>query len=99
MTDLVRLGSDLDAALGLVQSVFARELSLPPDHPALGPDRDLAARELGFSSFTFVRAVIAIEDEVGVELADDVFAAVHHNGTVRDVARILEAACAREGGR
>jgi hypothetical protein len=33
--------------------------------------------------------VIAVEDEVGEELADEVFNAVHRNGTIADVARVV----------
>lgn len=84
-----------DSALTIVQRVFARELNLPADSPLLDPGEPLASDRLGFSSFSFVRAVIAVEDEVEVELADDVFNAVHRNGTIADVARVVGAALGR----
>lgn len=81
-----------EPALAIVQRVFGRELNLPADSPVLDPSEPLASDRLGFSSFSFVRAVIAVEDEVEVELADDVFNAVHRSGTIADVARVVGAA-------
>ncbi|MGF7235296.1 MAG: phosphopantetheine-binding protein [Frankia sp.] len=87
----------LSSATEVVRRVFGRELDLPPDSAALDATEPLVSDRLKFSSFSFVRAVIAVEDEVGVELADDVFMAVHRNGTVGDVTRVVADALDREG--
>lgn len=84
--------------LDVVLDVFGRELGLPADSPGLEAAEPLVSGRLGFSSFSFVRAVIAIEDEVGVELADEVFNSVHRNGTIGDVARVVAAALGWEAG-
>lgn len=76
-------------ALEVVRRLFGRELGLEPGHPGLDADEPLVSDRLGFSSFSFVRAVIAVEDEVGEELADEVFTAVHRSGTIGDVARVV----------
>ena len=83
--------TQFDSALAVVQLVFGRELNLPEGSGVLDAAEPVASDRLGFSSFSFVRAVIAIEDEVGVELADDVFNSVHRNGTIGDVARVVAA--------
>ena len=40
-----------------------------------------------------------VEDEAGVELADEVFETVHRNGTIGDVARVVADALAKAGDR
>ncbi len=84
-------------ALKVVQRVFGEELGLAAGHPALDATEPLVSDRLGFSSFSFVRAVIAVEDEVGEELADEVFSAVHRSGTVGDVARVVAEALVAAG--
>lgn len=86
-------------ATEVVRRVFARQLELAEDSDALEPDEPLVSDRLGFSSFSFVRAVIAVEDEAGVELADEVFETVHRNGTIGDVARVVADALAKAGDR
>ncbi len=88
-----------DTATEIVRRVFARELDITDSDEALDPHEPLVSDRLGFSSFSFVRAVIAVEDEVGVELADEVFATVHRNGTIGDVARVVAQALAQAGDR
>ncbi|MEO3783703.1 acyl carrier protein [Actinocorallia sp. B10E7] len=78
-----------DRALEVVLRQFGQELKLAADDPALTPEEPLVSGRLGFSSFSFVRAVIAIEDEVEVELADEVFDTVHRCGTIGDVIGVV----------
>lgn len=84
-------------ALDVVQRIFGEELGLAPGHPALDPAEPLVSDRLGFSSFSFVRAVIGVEDVVGEELADEVFTAVHRSGTIGDVVRVVADALATVG--
>jgi acyl carrier protein len=93
----VESGPDSGPALDVVQRVFGHELGLAPGSPALDASEPLISDRLGFSSFSFVRAVIAVEDEVGEELADEVFTAVHRSGTIGDVARVVAEALAAPG--
>jgi acyl carrier protein len=90
------LGTE-DRSQEVVLRIFGRELGLPPDSPALTIDEPLVSDRLGFSSFSFVRAVIAVEDEVEVEFADEVFDTVHRSGTIGDVVRVVRDALARAG--
>lgn len=85
-----------DRALEVVLRRFGQELGLAADDPALAPEEPLVSGRLGFSSFSFVRAVIAVEDEVEVELADEVFDTVHRCGTIGDVIGVV--ARALDGG-
>jgi acyl carrier protein len=84
-------------ALDVVLRVFGAQLGLPPGSPGLEEAEPLVSGRLGFSSFSFVRAVIAVEDEVGTEIADEVFNSVHRNGTIGDVARVVAQALGQEG--
>ena len=90
-------GPESGPALDVVQRVFGHELGLAPGNPALDASEPLISDRLGFSSFSFVRAVIAVEDEVGEELADEVFTAVHRSGTIGDVARVVAETLAAAG--
>ncbi|GAB3655030.1 hypothetical protein GCM10027589_14060 [Actinocorallia lasiicapitis] len=86
-----------DRAAEVVLRRFGQELKLADGHPALTPAEPLISGRLGFSSFSFVRAVIAVEDEVEVELADDVFDTVHRCGTIGDVIGVVTRALEQEG--
>jgi acyl carrier protein len=88
-----------DVATKVVRRVFAEQLGLTADSEVLAPEEPLISGRLGFSSFSFVRAVIAVEDEVGVELADEVFMTVHRNGTIGDIARVVAEALVKAGDR
>jgi acyl carrier protein len=87
--DVTQGSTGAGRALEVVLRAFGNELGLPPESPGLDAAEPLVSVRLGFSSFSFVRAVIAIEDEVGIELADEVFNAVHRSGTIGDVARVV----------
>lgn len=90
-----------EAVAALVRQALAREASTGLRPELLGDGERVASDALGLTSMGYVRAVIAVEDEVGTVFADRLFLEVADPtvGDVVDYALAAAAAAVPGGGR